>query len=428
MAPLNIMSLNVQGLNNPNKRTKAFRNFASLKAHILCLQETHFTLQSTPKYFSPKYPQIFTASASTKQRGVLVAFHRSTPFTLVHEIKDPEGRYLILTGYLIDSAITIVSYYAPNKNPIPFLSHLFQVVDSHRMGAVMICGDSNQVIFPFLDKSPISSSSSPNKLSFSQLLAKHNMVDSWREVNPNKRRYTYYSHPHKTFSRIDHIFLTIGLIPETIASMVIPITWSDHNAVCTVIASTIPKAHDTTWCLNDSLLKNTSHCLDIKNALSEYLLHNSTPDVSPLTLWEAHKPVIRGICLRQAALFRRERKTLSQKLETNFNTCYTVYQNNPTSSNKTNLDKARLEFDLFLTESADKTLRRSRHNFYIKANKPDSPMARMLASLHKPFKPIRLKISRDTFSSNPIKILKKFKTHLATLYSSENNLNFSAAN
>ena len=98
MAPLNVLSLNVKGLNSPNKRVKAFQTFASLKADIVALQETHFSDRNTPKYFSPKYPQVFTASASTKHRGVLIALHHSIPFTVTSEIKDPEGRYIILVG------------------------------------------------------------------------------------------------------------------------------------------------------------------------------------------------------------------------------------------------------------------------------------------------------------------------------------------
>lgn len=70
MAPLNVLTLNVQGLNIPQKRTKVFRSLASTKAHVVCLQETHFTTTATPKYFSPFYPQVFTASAETKQRSI----------------------------------------------------------------------------------------------------------------------------------------------------------------------------------------------------------------------------------------------------------------------------------------------------------------------------------------------------------------------
>lgn len=138
------------------------------------------------------------------------------PFTLLSKIKDPEGRYLILTGYIMDTAVTVVSCYSPNKQPTPFLSHLLQVLSAHKIGTTIICGDSNQVLLPFLDKSPYNLPRSTTKLSFSQLLSKHNLVDTWRECNPTMRRYTYYSHPHKSFTCIDHIFLTTGNIQSQI--------------------------------------------------------------------------------------------------------------------------------------------------------------------------------------------------------------------
>lgn len=166
MAPLNILSLNFQGINIPHKRSKAFRFFQSQKVHIVCLQETYFKIHSTPKYTSSAYPQIFTASATTKQRGTLIAFHRSTPFTPKSEIRDPEGRYIILTGHIMDTAITVVSYYAPNKQSAAFLSHLLQVISTHKLGTMLICGDSNQVLLPFLDKTPYTPTRNTNTQSF----------------------------------------------------------------------------------------------------------------------------------------------------------------------------------------------------------------------------------------------------------------------
>lgn len=53
----------------------SLRSFASAKAHVVCLQETHFSKLNTPKFFSHAYLQIFNASVDTKQRGVLIAFH-----------------------------------------------------------------------------------------------------------------------------------------------------------------------------------------------------------------------------------------------------------------------------------------------------------------------------------------------------------------
>lgn len=183
MAPLNILTLNVQGLNIPLKPTKVFRSLSSSKAHIVCLQETHFTETSTPRYFGTCYPQVYTASAKSKRRGVLIAFHRTTPFSLITEIKDPEGRYLILLGHLCDIPLTIVSYYAPNKRPTSFLSHLLQVIDLRKIGTLLICGDSNQVLYHYLDKSPTPTVSSSQTRMFQRLLQQHSLLDSWRELN-----------------------------------------------------------------------------------------------------------------------------------------------------------------------------------------------------------------------------------------------------
>lgn len=47
---LNVLSLNAQGLNSPQKTTKAFHSFSSLSAHVICLQETHFSVSSAPKF------------------------------------------------------------------------------------------------------------------------------------------------------------------------------------------------------------------------------------------------------------------------------------------------------------------------------------------------------------------------------------------
>lgn len=119
--------LNVQGPNIPHKRTKAFRCFAASKSHIVCLQETHFTARATPLFFSTFYPQVFTASAAIKQRGVLIASHRTTPFVPTSEIKDPEDRYIRNVSSKYEITVTIVSYYAPNKQPNFFFFPIFSM-------------------------------------------------------------------------------------------------------------------------------------------------------------------------------------------------------------------------------------------------------------------------------------------------------------
>lgn len=53
---------------------------------------------------------------------------------LLVEIKNPEGCYLIIMGLLLDSEVTIVSYYAYKKTPLPFISQMLLFMDSHKWG------------------------------------------------------------------------------------------------------------------------------------------------------------------------------------------------------------------------------------------------------------------------------------------------------
>lgn len=312
MAPINILSLNVQGFNIPHKRTKEMRSFSAKKAHIICLQETHFIDKASPKFLSTSYPQFYTASTTVKQRGTLIGFHRSLPFTLLTQLNDPEGRYILLIGYISDIAITIVSYYAPNKKTESFLSHLFQVVETHKFGTVILCGDSNATVFPLLEKSPSVPITNSNKLTLQHLLTKHGLVATWREINPSSRRFTHYSYPHKSFLRIEHILVPYSMTPEILSSNILPFAWKDHCAIFTTIASTIPRSHDTTWCINEST--HPSHRLEIEGALNDYLSSNGTGDISDLTLWEAHKAVLQGRLIQQATKLKRERKRMFAKL------------------------------------------------------------------------------------------------------------------
>lgn len=104
----------------------------------------------------------------------------------------------------------------------------------------------------------------------------------------------------------------------------------------------------------DSTLTHPSHRLEIEAALTDYLSFNDNEDISALTLWEAHKTVIRGKLIQQATSLKRERKILFAKLEANFNASHMAFQSNPNATTNANLDKARLDLDLFLTDSADK--------------------------------------------------------------------------
>lgn len=119
-----VLTHNVQGLNSPTKRAKAFLDYHKLDVDFLLLQETHFSRTSAPKYLNARFPLIYLSNGVDKKRGVAICIAKRVPFTPSTVIRDKEGRYVMVAGKVNDSAVTLISYYAPNTGQVTFRNHV----------------------------------------------------------------------------------------------------------------------------------------------------------------------------------------------------------------------------------------------------------------------------------------------------------------
>lgn len=174
--PLKVVSLNVKGFNSSHKQKITFNYFHSLKAKVTCLQETHFSTTSTPKYFSPYFPHVFMASDKTKHRGVLIVLHSNTQFPCAKEIKGLRCRFLLLVENILDQPIMIVSTMPPTPRRAHFLKQLLHVVSHHMHGALLVCRDSSLTLFPSVDNSTGGSFSSEQSWFGPTLLEQHGLT------------------------------------------------------------------------------------------------------------------------------------------------------------------------------------------------------------------------------------------------------------
>lgn len=84
-------------------------------------------------------------------------------------------------------------------------------------GQVIIVGDFIQVMDGMIDRSRPSGKSSPkDRVSIKMLAEDLSLVDIWRLVNPRKREYTFYSHCHKSHSRIDFFLISNTLVDSVV--------------------------------------------------------------------------------------------------------------------------------------------------------------------------------------------------------------------
>lgn len=88
---------------------------------ILLLQEMHLVTDKYPIFNRKRFPQQYQALGNSKSWGVAILICNNIRFTETSSLKDPEGRYLFINGFLETNPITLTGLYVPNSNQVQYL-------------------------------------------------------------------------------------------------------------------------------------------------------------------------------------------------------------------------------------------------------------------------------------------------------------------
>lgn len=125
---IKFVSWNVRGLGHVLKRAKVFSHLKSLSAEIVYLQETHIRPTKEQLLKCSWANQIFQSTFSSKARGVAILIKRTVPFKHISTIRDPNGRYLLVTGYINSYHVSLLNVYGPNFDNPGFFRKLFNLI------------------------------------------------------------------------------------------------------------------------------------------------------------------------------------------------------------------------------------------------------------------------------------------------------------
>lgn len=90
---IKLISLNVGGLNIPEKRSQLLQSMHKNNADIIFLQETHFKTNSIPKLFNVRYPiSLHATNQTSKTKGVSIIIAKHCPFLISDTCLDRDGR------------------------------------------------------------------------------------------------------------------------------------------------------------------------------------------------------------------------------------------------------------------------------------------------------------------------------------------------
>jgi exonuclease III len=116
-----ILTLNVRGLGNKEKRNQVFEWLRGLNYSIFMLQETHLTKQNI-ELWKHDWPGRFVYSGSkTNSEGVGIFLHPNSDIELSNFNEIIIGRLITADIKIQDITITLINIYGPNKDDLYIL-------------------------------------------------------------------------------------------------------------------------------------------------------------------------------------------------------------------------------------------------------------------------------------------------------------------
>jgi exonuclease III len=207
----NLLTLNINGLNDHIKRTALIDWLKCMKADIVCLQETHASSHSSIKgWFRNSGFYVASSSISNKRCGTAILVRDI--FSITQVKRDDDGRFLQVEVDIGGQKLRFVSLYAPNRNPArnAFFASVPDFVDL----AYFCLWGLNSVLDPDLDRKRRSyykgpsqqSASSESVAALQSLLAATQTFPVWRTRHPTEVVYLWDHASGDFSSRIDMIW------------------------------------------------------------------------------------------------------------------------------------------------------------------------------------------------------------------------------
>ena len=372
---MNIISWNVKSLNHPIKRKKVFSHLQELKTDIAFLQETHLRISDHARLKNKWIGQIYHSNFNSKSRGAAIIINKNLPFVTSNIDVDPNGRFVIIVGKVYGFPLILANIYAPNWDDSQFFTDVFSRIPNMSSHNIIFGGDLNNVLSSLDRSSQNVHSLSKSASVIRSFLDAYGLADVWRFRNPSSRKYSFFSNVHKTYSRIDYLFLDKKLLPFTTDCDYKAIVISDHSPLTLSLQIPNVNCNYRPWRLNTMLLAEEEFTNYIRSQIDIFVSINQTPEVSHSTVWESLKAYLRGQIISYCAKRKKETTKRLTELADQIVILDATYSINPSPTLYKHRLQLQSEYNLLSTKQAEYLLSKSRSYSYEHGEK----MGRLLA-------------------------------------------------
>lgn len=373
---IKIVSFNINGVLNPIKRNKILSKMKKENAHVVFLQETHLNPIEHEKLKRMGFSQVYHSSCkSGHKRGVAILLSHRVKFEKNSEVKDNEGRYLLVSGKIEGIQITLLNVYAPPGSDFVFYRKMFDLM-TEAIGILICGGDWNIRLNPRLDGSK-DSIQTPIHKKLKILMSELGVLDLWRDFHPTDRDYTHYSHPHNVYSRIDYFFIFKRDRHRIHHCEIGNIDLSDH-APLSMMLQINNNPGNTLWRLNSNVLNNEQFKTKIKEEIKQYMEVNNNGEVGPEIVWDALKAVMRGKVISFCAYQKKQRQLRLYELNKELKELETKHKKGSNPNLNSKLKEVRKEINALYSQEIQKKMIYTKQKYYESGSKFAKLLARKL--------------------------------------------------
>ena len=267
--------MNCQGLADFKKRRDVFHFLRSKAFSIYLLQDTHFEHKLENSIRAEWGYHCYFASFSSNARGVAVLFNNNFEFKVNKVSKDSNGNFILISLKVMEKDFLLISLYGPNKDDPLFYNKLKQHILEFKVDYTIIGGDWNLVQNFNLDYFNYKHYNNEKaQKQVNEMMIDLDLIDIWRELNPDLKRFTWRRSSPLQQSRLDYFLVSESLLNFSIDADIIPGYRTDHSIVTISITIITNKKKPGLWKFNCSLLKDKNYVdkinLVFKQVVEEY--------------------------------------------------------------------------------------------------------------------------------------------------------------
>ena len=229
------------------------------------------------------------------------------------------------------------------------------------------------------------------------------------------KEFSFYSHVHKSYTRIDYFRIASELLPSVTTSTYHNILISDHSPV-SLNFKNILSSPKYSWRLNPLLLEDQSFIEHMNARIDEFLVTNDNGEVSDSILWETFKVVMRGHVISFESAKKRKLNIRLKDIEKMLPVLEETYRSSLLAADYNKIMKLKYEYNTILNKRVSSLLLKIKQKHFELGDKPEKLLASQLRGERAKQAIHRIKSKSGRLLTNPREINVCFRDFYKELF------------